>query len=165
MLCPDGIERVPHVCVQALAWQPMPDACMVQRQSAAAGHPSGHKLQLLMQVKGASCVTCRDCSFGCCTVLSMQPRVVAVPNPYAQAAKAARTCAANRSVLMLDLWVGTHGAQSVQMTVVCAVHQTQIFWLDPHAAVLPIESHHHVLCTLRARCNEHCNQDGWLNAL
>lgn len=48
---------------------------------------------------------------------------------------------------MLQLGVGPHGAQPVQMAVMCRLYRSEVFQPDPHAAVLPIEAHHHMTFT------------------
>lgn len=48
---------------------------------------------------------------------------------------------------MLELGVGSHCAETVQMAVRCHINRSQVLQPHPHAAVLPIEAHHYKPCT------------------
>ncbi|KAL3130578.1 hypothetical protein ABBQ38_008383 [Trebouxia sp. C0009 RCD-2024] len=48
------------------------------------------------------------------------------------------------AILVLELGMGSHGAQPVQMAVISHLYRSEVLQPDPHAAMLPVESHHHM---------------------
>lgn len=47
---------------------------------------------------------------------------------------------------MLELGVSLEGMQLVCVSVILQVHDCQVLWLDPHAAVLTIEAYNQMSC-------------------
>lgn len=66
-----------------------------------------------------------------------------------------RGAAKRGGILVFELGMGSHGAQPVQMTVICHLYRSEVLQPGPHAAVLPIKPHHHMPYT-RRHTHTHC---------